>query len=72
MALSDTKREYTMSNAELCMFVSNLCNTITRDTTEFTDYSVDAATVTDLKALCDDFGDFPTVADAVFYPQTQD
>ena len=60
MAMSDTKRDYTMTDAELCMFVSNLCNTITRDTTEFTDYSVDATTVSDLKALCDDFEDFPT------------
>ena len=40
--MEELKRDYSMSDAELMMFISNLMQTMNRDATEFADYGVDA------------------------------
>ena len=60
MALSSSARYYSMSDADLCMFVSNLVNFIIRDATEFAVYGVSPADTTAFKALGDAFEVFPT------------
>ena len=52
-------RNYTISDADLTMFVTNLVLIMTRDITEFADFSVDAADVTALGALGNQFEMFP-------------
>ncbi|MCX6153678.1 MAG: hypothetical protein NT007_05930 [Candidatus Kapabacteria bacterium] len=44
-------RTYSMSDANLCMFVSNLISFLTRNHTEFALYGVDAGDVTALETL---------------------
>lgn len=53
------KRDYTMSDPDLCMFTSNLVITMTRDQAQFTTRGVTAAMVTALKTLGDAFEVFP-------------
>jgi len=60
MVLSPLTRNYAMSDADLCVFVSNLVNFMTRDATEFAVYAVDTADVTAFKALGDAFEIRPT------------
>lgn len=55
MAKSEIKRNYRMTDAELCMFTSNLCNVLTRDLTDLAAYGIDAAKVTALKNMGDEF-----------------
>lgn len=52
-------RDYTISDADLTMFVSNLVQTMTRDIAEFADYGVTAANVTTLQSLGNQFELFP-------------
>ena len=52
-------RNYRISDAELCMFVSNLCNTLTRDLPEFESFGLTAEKIAELKALGDSFEIFP-------------
>ncbi len=52
-------RNYSMSDADLCLFTSNLVVTMTRDQAQFTIRGVTAAMVTALKALGDAFEVFP-------------
>ena len=59
MALSSSARYYSMSDADLCMFVSNLVNIMIRDETEFAVYGVSPADTTAFKALGDAFEVFP-------------
>ena len=51
--------KYTMTDAELCMFTSNLAALMTRDGTEFAVKGVDAAVITALDTLDNAFGVFP-------------
>ena len=60
MPVSEIQRAYNMTNSDLCMFVSNLVNYMTRDETEFTAFSVLAADTLAFKALGDDFENLPT------------
>jgi hypothetical protein len=57
--MDSVKRDYTLSDADLCMFTSNLVITMTRDQAQFTTRGVTAAMVTSLKALGDAFEIFP-------------
>ena len=60
MALSNAPRNYNMSDAELCMFTSNLCNTMTRDLTDLADFGITAPKIAALKALGDAFEILPS------------
>ena len=60
MALSNAPRNYNMSDAELCMFTSNLCNTMTRDLTDLADFGITAPKIAALKALGDAFEVLPS------------
>jgi len=60
MALTIIPRNYNMSDAELCMFTSNLCNTMTRDLTDLADFGITAPKIAALKALGDAFEILPT------------
>ena len=53
-------RNYNLTDAELCMFTSNLCNFLTRDLLDFAAFGVTAPKIAALKALGDDFEVFPT------------
>ena len=55
----ESKRDYTLTDAELCMFTSNLVVTMTRDATEFAAKGVDALAITALETLGDAFEVFP-------------
>jgi hypothetical protein len=57
--MDPAKRDYNMTDPELCMFASNLVITITRDQAQFTTRGVTAAMVTSFKALGDAFEVFP-------------
>ena len=54
------KRNYIMSDAELCMFTSNLCNTMTRDLADLADFGITAPKIAALKALGDAFEVLPS------------
>jgi hypothetical protein len=43
MATLFNKRNYNISDAEICMFTSNLCNTMTRDLVYLADFGITAA-----------------------------
>ena len=60
MAISNYEREYNMSDADLCMFVSNMLGFMNRDETEFASYGVDAGDISDFEALGNEFEVFPT------------
>ncbi|MDT3741255.1 MAG: fibronectin type III domain-containing protein [Candidatus Kapabacteria bacterium] len=55
MATTELRRNYRMTDAELCMFASNLCNFLTRDMTDFAPIGLTAPKVTSFKALGDAF-----------------
>ncbi|MDT3741241.1 MAG: fibronectin type III domain-containing protein [Candidatus Kapabacteria bacterium] len=55
MAAEFPQRNYRMTDAELGMFVSNLCITLTRDLTDLTVFGVTAPKIAALKALGDAF-----------------
>lgn len=52
-------RDYTISDADLAMFVSNLVQTMTRDIDEFQQFAVDSDDISDIEALGNDFEMFP-------------
>lgn len=60
MAISNTPRNYNMPDADLCMFTSNLCITMTRDLADLADFGITALKITALKALGDAFEVLPT------------
>ena len=60
MATIEIKRNYTMLDAELCMFASNLCVRLTRDLSDLSTFGIQASSITALKALGDDFEAFPS------------
>ncbi len=59
MAIKELQRDYRMNDSELCMFVSNLIQTMTRDAAEFAIRGVDAADIIALEILGDAFEVFP-------------
>ena len=60
MSNEQLTREYKMSDSELTAFTQHVCDSMTRDATEFSAYSILEANVTDLQAKCDAFEVFPT------------
>ncbi len=63
--MKEVKREYNMSNAELCMLASNFVVFMNRDSAFFVIRGVDAADITAFQALGDAFEVFPTDDDYV-------
>lgn len=57
--MGNSSRDYTIPDADLMMFVSNLVQTMTRDAVPLADYSVDAADITALQTLGNQFEVFP-------------
>ncbi|MCX6153652.1 MAG: hypothetical protein NT007_05800 [Candidatus Kapabacteria bacterium] len=60
MAYNSTVRNYRLTDADLCMFTSNLCITMTRDLTDLTPFGITAPKIAALKALGDAFEIFST------------
>lgn len=60
MTNNNERRSYNLLDADLCMYVSNLCNYMTRDLTDLSIFGVTAAKITALKALGNTFEAFPT------------
>jgi hypothetical protein len=60
MAVVIFQRNYNLLDAELCMFVSNLCNFLTRDLSDFASFGLTTAKIASFKALGDAFEVFPT------------
>lgn len=60
MAAEEVRREYSLTDPELCMFTSNLVGDMTRDITEFGTFGVDAADVTAMQTLGNEFEVFPS------------
>ncbi len=60
MSNDSLKRDYHITDPELTMFGQHICDSITRDITEFGVYGVVAADVTALQALIDAFELFPS------------
>src|SRR4030066_1664921 len=58
--MKEIKREYNMTNAELCMLASNFVVFMTRDATEFAARGVNTAAITAFEALGNAFEVFPT------------
>ena len=48
-------RNYNMSDAELCLFTSNLCFTLTKDISELEPFGMNEQKIAELKALGDEF-----------------
>lgn len=55
----ELRRNYKMSDSDLCMFTSNLITLMTRDSTEFAARGVDGADITALETLGNAFEIFP-------------
>ncbi len=60
MATNQEKRNYTLTDAELSLAVSNLCNTLTRDVSDLGPFGITEAKITSFKALGDAFEIFPS------------
>jgi hypothetical protein len=57
--MSDLNRNYLLTDADLCMYVSNLIQTITRDAEKFEEYGVTVANITAFESLGNSFEVFP-------------
>ncbi|MDT3740216.1 MAG: hypothetical protein RO257_12045 [Candidatus Kapabacteria bacterium] len=55
MATTELRRNYKMTDAQLCMFASNLCNFLTRDILDFSAIGLSAPAIASFKALGDAF-----------------
>ena len=55
MATTELRRNYKMTDAQLCMFASNLCNFLARDIVDFSAIGLTAPTIASFKALGDAF-----------------
>ena len=60
MSSIQEQRNYNLTDAELCMAVSNLCNTLTRDVADLGPFGISEAKITSLKTLGDAFEIFPS------------
>jgi len=60
MSSIQEQRNYNLTDAELCMAVSNLCNTLTRDISDLEPFGISEAKITSFKALGDAFELFPS------------
>ena len=60
MADLGAQRNYNLTDAELCMYTSNLCMYLTRDLSELSIFGVSEPKITALKALGDAFEVFPS------------
>ena len=59
MAITSDQRNYNMTDAELCMFTSNLCNFLFRDVSDLAPYGLTEDKINELKDLGDAFEVFP-------------
>ena len=59
MATNVIQRNYNMLDSDLCMFVSNLCNTLTHDLASLSILGLTASKIASFKALEDAFEVFP-------------
>ena len=57
--MEEIVRNYNMSNADLCMFTSNLIVKMTRDSAEFAERGVDSIAIAALESLGNEFEVFP-------------
>jgi hypothetical protein len=55
MAINVLQRSYNLLDADLCMFVSNLCNTLTRDLSDLSILGLSVLKIASFKALGDAF-----------------
>ena len=53
MSSIQEQRNYNLTDTELCMAVSNLCNALTRDMTDIENFGISEGKITSLKALGD-------------------
>ena len=60
MSTNNDKRNYNMTDAELCMYVSNLCNFLTRDLADLEQFGLTSDKIESFKELGDEFEVFPT------------
>ena len=60
MATNQEKRNYSLTDAELSLAVSNLCNTLTRDVSDLGPFGITSAKIASFKALGDAFELFPS------------
>ncbi|MCX6154882.1 MAG: hypothetical protein NT007_12060 [Candidatus Kapabacteria bacterium] len=60
MVLLSLTRNYIMSDADLCMFASNLISFLTRDLTEFEAFGVNAGAISDFEDIGNAFARLPT------------
>ena len=60
MADIDVTRDYRLTDSELSMYCSNLCNFLTRDLSDFAPLGLTAPKIAELKALGDELEVFPT------------
>ncbi|MCX6153642.1 MAG: hypothetical protein NT007_05745 [Candidatus Kapabacteria bacterium] len=51
MATANNPRNYNLSDSELCMFTSNLCDTMTRDLSDLAAFGITALAVTNLNTF---------------------
>jgi hypothetical protein len=58
--MKESTRSYSMSDAELCLFASNIVVYMNRDSTEFANRGIDAAAINAFEALGNAFEIFPT------------
>ncbi|MCX6152714.1 MAG: hypothetical protein NT007_00995 [Candidatus Kapabacteria bacterium] len=75
MATANNPRNYNLSDSELCMFTSNLCDTMTRDLSDLAAFGITALAVTNLNTLGDAFEVFPPddslIGDVMIATQTK-
>ena len=55
MPTANAQRKYNLSDAELCMFTSNLCTTMTRDLDDLSFFGINQDKIDELKSLGDEF-----------------
>ena len=60
MAENIPKRNYPFTDADLCMLTSNLCNSLSRNESDFAIFGINSTKISELKALGDAFEVFPT------------
>ena len=65
MKNTQLQRDYIMNNAELYMFVSNLCSTMKRDLDDFAEFSITIDKINQLYAQAREFSKIPTDIEAL-------
>ncbi len=60
MAIESLQRKYNLTDAELCLFTSNLCEILERDLDDLAAFNLNEQKIDDLKDLGDSFEVFPS------------